>query len=170
MYFSKRNIITDNKIIKLNNKYKQTQDWKPNGIWYSCRNSWYKFIKNEDMYERLYKYIHKIKITNNKLTTIKKKDSEKLLIINNINDFDEFYNEYRILNNKLNYYLIDWKKVSKDYGGIEICPYLHERRKIKWYYTWDVASGCIWNNNIIKNTLITYTKINNKYIKMDKNR
>ena len=166
MYLHRRNLITDNKIIKLNRKYKQRTDWKPNGIWYSCGNSWYNFIKNEGMYNWLYKYIHKIKIKKEKLTTIKNKNNEKLLIINNINDFDKFYNEYRIFHNILDYYLIDWIKVSKDYGGIEICPYLQEKRKIKWYNTWDVASGCIWNNNIIKDILLIYEKKNNKYIKI----
>ena len=109
---------------------------------------------------------HKIKIKKEKLTTIKNKNNEKLLIINNINDFDKFYNEYRMFHNILDYYLIDWIKVSKDYGGIEICPYLQEKRKIKWYNTWDVASGCIWNNNIIENTSIIYKKKHNKYIKI----
>ena len=56
--------------------------------------------------------------------------------------------------------------VSKDYGGIEITPYLLERRKIDRYNTFDVASGCIWNNKIIKEIKLVYEKVDNNYIKV----
>ena len=47
---------------------------------------------------------------------------------------------------------IDWIKVSKQYSGIEINPYQHSNRYTSmWYYGWDVASGCIWKNDLIKN-------------------
>jgi hypothetical protein len=47
--------------------------------------------------------------------------------------------------------LIDWKKVAKEYSGIEICPYIGEQRlKFSWYYPWDVASGCVWDNSAVK--------------------
>lgn len=48
---------------------------------------------------------------------------------------------------------IDWSAVAKDYDGIIIAPYQWSLRlstKLLWYYTWDVASGCIWNLNAIK--------------------
>jgi len=48
---------------------------------------------------------------------------------------------------------IDWKKVAKEYNGIEIWPYQwkcgHDP-KCFWYYSWDCASGCIWNARIIE--------------------
>ena len=31
---------------------------------------------------------------------------------------------------------------------------------------WDVASGCIWNSNIIKNTELIYQKKKDKYVKI----
>jgi hypothetical protein len=47
---------------------------------------------------------------------------------------------------------INWKKVSNSYGGIEISPYMWPaRRELDWYYGWDVASGCVWNKNVIQN-------------------
>ena len=173
MYFPKRNKITNDKIITLKKGIKQKKGWKPNGIWYSCGNMWYNFITENDMTDRLYKYIHVIRLKNNKKTTYQNKDSNKLLLIKNINDFDNFFNEYKVFSDKLNHYLIDWVKVKKDYGGIEICPYLHERRFTEWYYLWDVASGCIWNNDIISSTNIIYEKNKDntdvKYIKYLKN-
>jgi len=173
MYFPKRNKITNDKVIKLTKGIRQKKCWKPNGIWYSCGNSWYNFIKDDET-DRLHKYIHTIRLKNNKKTTYQNKDSNKLLIIKDINDFDSFFNEYKVFSDKLNYYLIDWVKVKKDYGGIEICPYLHNRRSTKrstkWYYSWDVASGCIWNDDIISSTNIVYEKNkDNTYIQYSKN-
>lgn len=47
---------------------------------------------------------------------------------------------------------IDWRKVAADADGIVIAPYIWEERltaRSYWYYTWDVASGCIWNADAI---------------------
>ena len=78
-------------------------------------------------------------------------------MIHNLKDFDIFNSRYayelRYLNdseNDLLNYLVDWNKVSQDYGGIQICPYL-KKEKILWYCSFDVASGCVWNiKSIIK--------------------
>ena len=43
---------------------------------------------------------------------------------------------------------IDWPSVAETYTGIEICPYRRSQRMrddARWYYTWDVASGCVWD-------------------------
>ena len=49
---------------------------------------------------------------------------------------------------------VDWNKVSRDYDGIEICPYIDIdwslKEYYKWYDFWDVASGCIWGKGAIK--------------------
>ena len=106
MDFPKRNKIIDDKVIKLKKGIKQKQCWKPNGIWYSCGNSWYNFIKENNMTDRLHKYIHAIRLKNNKKTTYQNKDSNKLLVIKDINDFDRFFNEYKVFSEQLNYNLI----------------------------------------------------------------
>lgn len=44
-------------------------------------------------------------------------------------------------------YDIDWPRLATEYDGIEIAPYLWERRlseECRWYYSWDCASGCLW--------------------------
>jgi hypothetical protein len=49
--------------------------------------------------------------------------------------------------------MIDWPKVAEHYAGIEICPYLSNKRNdddFFWYYGWDVASGCIWDQKGIE--------------------
>lgn len=48
---------------------------------------------------------------------------------------------------------IDWRKVERDFAGIEIAPYqyrLRFDRNVSWYYPWDVASGCLWDVDVIK--------------------
>lgn len=45
---------------------------------------------------------------------------------------------------------IDWNAVTADHDGIIIAPYQWScRMKYDWYYSWDVASGCIWNLSAI---------------------
>ena len=133
------------------------------GIFILCYNGWYKWIVEEDIDTAFHKYIHKINIKKNILIDIKHKDKNKILVIKNVKDFDIFEKKYRGISN------INWKKVSNDYGGIEICPYyLIERSGYIWYSTWEVASGCIWNvKSIIKNTELIYQKNKkNKYVKV----
>lgn len=43
---------------------------------------------------------------------------------------------------------IRWDKVAEEYDGIIIAPYCWALRldeRTNWYYSWDCASGCIWN-------------------------
>ena len=47
---------------------------------------------------------------------------------------------------------IDWPKIAREYDGIILAPYnsqwSNSARK-KWYASWDLASGCIWNKDAI---------------------
>ena len=48
-------------------------------------------------------------------------------------------------------YDIRWQEVVDRYAGILISPYIYSARMdISWYYPWDVASGCVWNWEGIK--------------------
>ena len=164
MEFPERNKISNDKYLKTNyidKKFNQTIDWKPKGLWYSSYDSWYNLILNDiGLTEWLYDYLYKIDINNNNLTTIRdknKNNKNKLLVIRDTKDFNIFCKKYKnkvkiiSLGRSHHIIYINWKKVSHDYGGIEIIPYLNKKRNIDWYYTWDVASGCIWNNELIEN-------------------
>lgn len=173
----KRNKMDNKKKIKFDKKrkYQQVSGIKPDGFWYACYDDWYNFEERGDS-----KYIHQININSRVLTNIQNKNKDKLLVIDNVNDFDIFNSRYayelRYSNdsekeifkyNDLQNYLVDWNKVSQDYGGIQICPYLKKRKKILWYYSFDVASGCVWNiKSIIKNSDLIYEKKNGKYVKV----
>ena len=168
---------------------------KPSGFWYSCYNSWYNWTEMNDGFGH-HKYIHKININSKILTDIENKNKDKLLVINNLKDFYIFNKRYghkaviqyppggspkrrfgdpdnttpdihpRAYKDKTKYVFINWDKVSKDYGGIEICPYLPQRKHYLWYSSFDAASGCIWNTkSIIKNSELIYEKKKGKYVK-----
>lgn len=44
----------------------------------------------------------------------------------------------------------DWKAIAAEYQGIIIWPYQWEvRLSLMWYYTWDCASGCLWDPDAV---------------------
>lgn len=45
---------------------------------------------------------------------------------------------------------INWPLLALRYDGLIIAPYQWSCRSRDWYYTWDVASGCIWNLDAIE--------------------
>jgi hypothetical protein len=48
---------------------------------------------------------------------------------------------------------IDWEAVAALYQGIIIAPYQWSHRfhdETRWYYSWDCASGCIWDATAIQ--------------------
>lgn len=82
------------------------------------------------------------------------------MVIKNYGDMVKFSKKYKLkLPNEygsLTY--IDWYKVSKDFGGIEIPIFIKKAHTTfdeytSWYYGWDIPSGNIWNINIIKKLL-----------------
>lgn len=45
-------------------------------------------------------------------------------------------------------WVLDWSEIAEAFDAIIIAPYQYERRMAPhafWYYTWDCASGCVWN-------------------------
>lgn len=118
---------------------------KPVGFWYALGDEWGQYLKRHDK-ERYtsYDYIASIDI-----------DYSNILKIDSSQKLEDFHKNYSV---KRNFGpAIDWKKVSEDYKGIEIIPYRPEFRHIYlWYTMWDLASGCIWDLNAIKDYTIIY--------------
>jgi hypothetical protein len=83
-----------------------------------------------------------------------------VLVLHDVCEMIEFYKKYssdRSPYSGLGEFgnWIDWKKVAKDYCGIEIPRYLWScRMSHSWYYGWDVASGCIWDLKHVSMQLI----------------
>lgn len=134
-----------------NTKYMQENcGHKPNGLWYQINDSWEDWCKLE-MPQWLganSRGAYKVDI---------EIDKSNVLVIRTLEEFDSFHETFcthdpnnRFRPNKSD---INWKKVSSLYDGIEISDYFYKRRldnNCGWYYSWDIASGCIWNTDIIK--------------------
>jgi hypothetical protein len=115
---------------------------KPEGLWYGFGSSWVDWVKSEmPGWEGKFYYLLEV-------------NESKILQLKNILQLEAFTEQYGVQDDLLKefkFFIIDWKKVSKKYSGIEINPYIHEARfKLTWYYPWDVASGCIWKEDAIK--------------------
>jgi len=148
IYPNDRLIFSKEKIINFKNVTEQQIDYKPKGLWYGFGNSWFNFLKwDAPKWFKNYNHIH-----------ILKPNQNNILSISSIEELSNFTNNYKI-KNEFDWNLIDWKKVSQYYSGIEINPYIYKARLDKnfgWYYGWDIASGCIWNNNAIKSIELIY--------------
>lgn len=138
---------TDGKITKLDlckRTYLQRTGSKPNGFWYGIDNSWIDWCESE-MPEWVTPHKYKLEI-----------DMSKVLVVDTIEKMHDM-NKHVVNTEEYFYrhnYDIDWPYFEKQgYKGIEIPRYMRELRMNKdffWYYSWDVASGCIWDTSIIK--------------------
>lgn len=122
---------------------------KPIGLWYGFGTSWIDFVRSE-MPQRETDHVYKIEI-----------DTSNVLVIKDDNSFLEFSDKYKDpeFEKKWSYGRnsnIDWPRVAKEYKGIEFPVYFSKYRmadKHDWYYTWDVASGCIWDLSAVKKVI-----------------
>lgn len=111
---------------------------KPRGLWYSCGKAWSWWTKGTNIELGPYTYVLDV-------------DLSSMIVLRNEQNTMLFHEKFKHPDN--NDY-IDWSKVAAQYAGIEICPYFGGvdslRYKLQWYYGWDVASGCIWNQRALK--------------------
>lgn len=123
--------------------YKQ-ETFKPNGIWYQIDGSWESWVSIE-MPDWLVENNNKYELDI---------DMSNVLVLDTLDKMYSFNTKYKVLDGeRLLFESIDWNRLSLDYDGIEIPFYMYSLRMnadFHWYYSWDVASGCIWNTSIIK--------------------
>jgi len=139
-----KNSLISSKDFKLNKSkiyYQSGSSDKPKGLWYQINGSWNEWCSIEMPHWLDDKVDWELSI-----------DKSNVLIIDTLEKFNLFETKYQAKHPYLpsnNY--IDWKKVCKDYDGIEIPNYMYSKRfSSMWYYGWDVASGCIWNLKKVK--------------------
>jgi hypothetical protein len=116
-------------------------DFKPKGLWYSCNGEWEKWVKSEEP-EWWGKYHYTIEL-----------NLDNIRIITNFDELKKFTEEFSSDNGRN----INWRRVALQYSGIEISPVIGKARlnmEYPWYYGWDVASGCIWKKDAIKNVFL----------------
>ena len=136
---------TDNPKLKVRSHPKQQAvGMKPDGLWYGIGTAWIDWMvregydQNPDWKD---KHTFDIEIV-----------SSKILILTTTKEFLDFEREFSTRDTILGslYPMIDWQKVADRHSGIEIQKYFREfRHSHKWYYIWDVASGCIWNADAV---------------------
>jgi hypothetical protein len=153
-YSNARLIMSDNSEIQYRATPNQEISFKPKGLWYGIGDEWIKWVRSE-MPDWESDNVFKIDI-----------DETKILKITNYEELVEFEQKYTAIRQvdrtdfrpsammASMHPSIDWVKVANEYGGVEIAPYIYEARyEHRWYYGWDVASGCIWGDGVITNIL-----------------
>jgi hypothetical protein len=139
----------------------QQANMKPAGMWYSVGDSWLEWCENEEP-EWVHKYVSDVTL-----------DLPRILVINSLEMFDAFTEECGNFETPAGWrYRIDWPRVASRYAGIEIAPYFWERRlepAASWYYSWDCASGCIWDASaLLDRRVIRERNDDGKWIKTEK--
>lgn len=134
---------------------------KPSGFWVSCDDyelSWPEWCQIADFGGQNLENVHDVELI----------DNHNVLILKSAEDIDQFTEKYGKQSDIYQYLKstslisIDWVKVAKEYSGLIIAPYIHERRlslHTSWYYGWDCASGCIWNASVIKSIKLTENQL-----------
>lgn len=126
---------------------------KSRGLWYGINQSWVEWCSTE-MPHWVHDHFHEVVL-----------DHSKILRITNIREFAAFEKKFGMTDplleemrdlvflrpsDRVGRDSIDWHKVAEQYSGLEITPYLWEKRLTSmWYYGWDCASGCVWDANAI---------------------
>lgn len=132
--------------------------FKPVGLWYGYElddniSTWMDWVGENNFY--LDRYINHYELIIN---------TSNFLIVDNNDTLSFINNNYKLISNddiinQFNY--IDWKKLKKDYDGIEFIleNLTYDRCSLEflWLSTLDVSSGCLWNLDAINNII----KINN---------
>lgn len=131
---------------------------KPEGLWFSAgdgEDGWRSWCLIERFHTHRLGY----------RTELKFKRSARILRIKSASGIDRITRAYGVepgwastLPNRTararRWRVIDvrWKEIAKQYDAIIIAPYIYQRRLAgpMWYYTWDVASGCVWNAGAIE--------------------
>lgn len=140
---SQRYHVSNKKLRKFSIKSttKQEINFKPKGFWYAFGDAWLKFARSEGLGGG--KYLYKVEV--NEANILKLSTAEE------IENFTEEFSpggKYEDLPGGL---FIDWPRVAEKWNGIELNPYVTEKRfSLGWYNTLDIASGCIWNKRAIK--------------------
>lgn len=141
--------ITEVEISQLVSEVHSWKGSKPHGLWVSIEEEldpygWKQWCYDEGFREDHFQFSYEIIL----------KEDANILWLRTCEELDKFTVKYNIVSEIfLSNLKLDWETVRDSYNGIFISPYLWERRlhpHTSWYYSWDCASGCIWNVDCIK--------------------
>lgn len=125
--------------------YSQEDHFKPVGLWLSVEgeNGWKEWCETENFHLNGLTF----------KTIFELSPDANILHITSEAELDNFSKIFALPNSKHDLRSINWHNVKNLYDGIIIAPYIWQRRHTLhtfWYYSWDCASGCIWNCSILK--------------------
>lgn len=111
-----------------------TEIGKPDGFWFGVGSEWIDWTES-DMPKWKGDNLYSVEV-----------DEAQCLVIEDELGFREFARTYGTRDG-----MIDWELVAKDHKGIIFKEYFPQyRMKYRWYYSWDVASGCVWDVSAMK--------------------
>ncbi len=122
--------------------YRQDNDhFKPRGLWLSVDGEydWKQWCADNDFSDCSYR------------TEIIIAPDANILHLRTVEDIDKFTQAFS-KGERYSYRNIRWAHVAQLYQGLVITPYQWERRNhvdTFWYYSWDCASGCVWDMSIV---------------------
>lgn len=107
---------------------------KPDGFWFGVGSEWIDWTEQQ---------LPKWKGDNLYSVEV---DESQCLVIDDDTALREFNRTYGTRDG-----MLDWQRVAKDHKGIIFKQYFPSARlKYRWYYSWDVASGCVWDASAVK--------------------
>ena len=144
VHFSKKPIQQVRSVIE------QKINSKPKGFWFSVEGNgdgWKRWCKARSFTIGRFEYENEIEL----------ESGANIRMLSSVLDIDLFHREFKVpcpgMETWMDRY-IDWRMVAHQYQGIIISPYIWERRldgeAHTWYYSWDCASGCIWDAKAIR--------------------
>jgi len=138
---------------------------KPKGLWVSVGDDWL-----VDQYERWRKNLgglgsahYPLRFKHANEITIA--DSSNIMVITDESEFRAFSDEFSEPRPEFGPQarIIKWCDVRRDYQGVIIAPHLDSMAfrvdaqgsqwtipQSIWYYTWVVASGCLWDVSVVE--------------------
>lgn len=120
---------------------------KPIGLWYSIEGNgdgWSDWCRAENFRDTSTQINHTLDV-----------DLSQMCVLSNADDIRAFTKRYTARDPRIPLDAIDWTTVATQYAGIEISPYCNPyywklRLTMFWYYSWDCASGCVWDINAVR--------------------
>src|SRR6266478_6493661 len=109
-------------------------DYKPRGFWYGMGEAWLEWCRSE-MPSWIGEHRYAVTLA----------PDAHILRLNTPTKVQQLHVRYPAHVGPVRF--PDWCAIAREYDGIEVDPYYHGLRfKMDsiWYYSWDCASGCIW--------------------------
>lgn len=129
-------------------------DYKPVGFWFSVGYQWPQFLLNVSFKKWAarrvtdIKYIYRVNLR-----------TENILVLKTRRDFTEFtehYGTWMPSHSAKFAYIINWRKVARDYAGIECRRVEAWYDDYYWFRDWDCSSGCVWHRAGLRSIQLTH--------------